>query len=508
MPRIEVHEKVLAHLSRGLYRSPASALRELVSNAWDANATVVQVDTNYPHFLQLRVQDNGDGFTKEDFASLMQGGIGNSDKRSEKKELRFGRSIIGRLGIGMLGIAQITGSFTVASKTKDNKGFRAKVQLYDLIKEGLDANDPKFVRTKEVDLGTYDFEPFRPDNEELGTTILADDIHPTFAQSFQESLRFEKFKSPPLDWTECLKIVSKVHSLQELGDYWRLIWELAAACPVPYVGANALPKALIKDDQKRLESNRFSLMVDGRRIAKPVSLRGNEAGYTCHKIQRETRQIYGKTLAFHGYVAVQEGSQLHPDELRGILLRIKDVAIGYYDPSLLDYRTNEGPRSRWLTGEIFVEQGLEDALNVDRDSFNRVHPEFRAIQEYVHSILKGVFSDVWRNIDVRSNERKKLKDTARRQHLGKVISHAVESKVAIKSGAAASKHETPEVVVDTHRSKTDVVLPPAGSLKTKRSNRELAAAILALFEVSMREKTTEKRKAVFTDLLLELLAKW
>jgi hypothetical protein len=33
MPKIIVHEKALAHLSRGLYRSPASALRELVSNA-------------------------------------------------------------------------------------------------------------------------------------------------------------------------------------------------------------------------------------------------------------------------------------------------------------------------------------------------------------------------------------------------------------------------------------------------------------------------------------------
>lgn len=50
MPKIRVHEKALAHLSRGLYRSPASALRELVSNAWDANATTVAINTNYPNF--------------------------------------------------------------------------------------------------------------------------------------------------------------------------------------------------------------------------------------------------------------------------------------------------------------------------------------------------------------------------------------------------------------------------------------------------------------------------
>jgi len=64
MPQIKVHEKALAHLSRGLYRSPASALRELVSNAWDANARLVEISTNYPLFMRLAVQDNGDGFSR------------------------------------------------------------------------------------------------------------------------------------------------------------------------------------------------------------------------------------------------------------------------------------------------------------------------------------------------------------------------------------------------------------------------------------------------------------
>src|SRR5688500_12925829 len=80
MPKIKVHEKALAHLSRGLYRSPASALRELVSNSWDANATFVRINTNYPVFAELSVEDNGEGITKHDFAELMGGGVGNSQK--------------------------------------------------------------------------------------------------------------------------------------------------------------------------------------------------------------------------------------------------------------------------------------------------------------------------------------------------------------------------------------------------------------------------------------------
>src|SRR5438309_5334457 len=115
MSKIKVHEKSLAHLSRGLYRSPASALRELVSNAWDADATIVRINTNYPLFYQLSVEDNGAGFTKDDFENLMEGGVGNSDKRlaSEPELVRYGRPVIGRLGIGLLGIAQICGAFTI-----------------------------------------------------------------------------------------------------------------------------------------------------------------------------------------------------------------------------------------------------------------------------------------------------------------------------------------------------------------------------------------------------------
>src|SRR5271168_128373 len=94
---IKVSEKALAHLSRGLYRSPASALRELVSNAWDANASEVRIDTNYPQFYQLSVYDNGDGFLREEFKRLMDGGIGDSQKRASSPSRIHHRPLIGRL---------------------------------------------------------------------------------------------------------------------------------------------------------------------------------------------------------------------------------------------------------------------------------------------------------------------------------------------------------------------------------------------------------------------------
>ena len=530
MPRIKVAEKALAHLSRGLYRSPASALRELVSNAWDANATIVRIDTNYPNFFQISVEDNGDGFTRDEFERLMEGGIGNSMKRPIENPLINDRPIIGRLGIGMLGIAQICGAFTISARTHDDTGFRAHIRLYDLLKEKIDKEDETIVKTDEIDIGDYDFDnEFDPKSIRYGTTIITDEVHPTFVNAFQKSLKYENFKEPPLHWSKALGFLSRVRSLQELGDYWRLLWELSAACPIPYLNENALPDQLVVEDQKKLQSFDFKVIVDNIELYKPIYLEGNPGGYTTLNLGLRKQNVYGKELDFHGYIAVQEGTQIKPDELRGIMMRIKNVGIGYYDPSMLDYRINEGPRSRWLTGEIFVDKGLEDALNIDRDSFNRFHPEFRVIQEYIHNVLQSdIFPRVYKQIDVRSTTRAKAKEQARFEHLKTVVSQLVETPVVIRQESSfdnitsdvISKNvtqespkdinhkPTPQVTISERENEVQIGLPSSKTLKTKKVNQQLATAILTIFEIAMQKDTPQEQRETFTELLLDLLAKW
>ncbi len=519
MPKIVVHEKVLGHLTRGLYRSPASALRELVSNAWDARASLVNINTHYPSFLQLSVQDDGIGFTAKEFKALMEGGIGNSNKRSgEEPEKPGGRPVIGRLGIGMLGIAQICGGFSITSRTAKDKGFKATVRLYDLLREKLDKDDPNIVKetvatndselgVTEVDVGEYTFEEnYDPRDTPVGTLILTDRLHPVFIRSFQNSVNSQDFKAPSTDWAIAVKQTQEVHSLRELGEYWRLLWELSASVPVPYLSASALPHEIIKADQKLLKSYDFKVVVDGINLAKPLWFKGNQAGYTVVPIEHQSHMIYGRELKFHGYIAVQEGSQIRPDELRGILIRIKNVGIGYYDASLLDYRFNEGPRSRWVTGEIYVDNGLEDALNVDRDSFNRFHPQYRKLQEIVHDKLRNnVFPAVYKQIDVRSKKKSQGRDVKRQESLREVIEASLERPVELKT-EKKSASISPSVKV--LKSRVEVNLHSVENLKTKKSNKSLASSILTIYDVSQSLDSPEERRNMFQTLLLKLLSKW
>lgn len=524
MPKIRVHERALAHLSRGLYRSPASALRELVSNAWDANATRVEINTNYPNFYQLSIQDNGDGFTADDFENLMSGGIGNSQKRTKDEPLRDGRPTIGRLGIGMLGIAQICGSFVVTSSPKKGKPFRARVNLYDLAKEKMDEKksplvhdatttlDGEQIPGKIVDVGTYEFEKLNGETPSRGTRIIVDDVTPIFTLAFQESLKLEEFKEMPRDWKNAVvRVLNKAPSLQVLGDYWRLLWELSAACPIPYFANDALPKGIIRERNTALDSYNFSLYLDGRQLYKPILLRGNPGGYTTTHIDPGPQKVYGKDLNFSGYIVVQEGLQLKPDELRGILIRIKNVGIGYYDQSMLDYRFNEGPRTRWLTGEIYVDSGLEDALNVDRDSFNRFHPEFRALQTHVHEVLRSeVFPAVYKNIDARSKERKSKVATKRNTVVRSVLQDHEARSIRIVRRAVDEKAERESVYSSAHRSRDEieVVVPKEDDLPTSKASRQLAQAMLAIFEVALLEGDRAAQRKKFSELLLDLLKRW
>jgi hypothetical protein len=516
--KIRLHEKALAHLSRGLYRSPASVLRELVSNSWDANATEVRINTNAPTFYQLSAKDNGDGFSRQEFESLMEGGIGNSSKRSDSYDLIHARPLIGRLGIGMLGIAQICTAFSIISIPKKGEPFKARVDLYDLLKERLDKNEGDVVqqvpgqKVTEVYAGEYAFEEFDQSEYDQGTYILADNLHPTFTQTFQESVEHEQYVPVPLNWENALQVISKVRSLQELGEYWRLIWELAAACPIPYLNKTSIPAGLIKADQERLQSYNFRLIIDGIELYKPVHLKGNPNGYTTYRFAETTYQVYGNPLTYHGYIAVQEGLSLRPDELRGIMIRIKNVGIGYYDPSMLDYRFNEGPRSRWLTGEIYVDAGLEDALNVDRDSFNKFHPEYRALQEQIHKILqKFIFAEVYKKIKDRSDEKAELKYEERAALLARIIAEHFTDAVKIEETSDFQTDRNHIPLVRTYNDRDGYVhllIPTPTSFRTKKSNKQLAAYALALYVLSKQERKSELREAAFSSMLLQMLSKW
>jgi len=82
---LQTSEKILARITDGIYRQPASALRELISNAYDADAKKVTITTDAPRFAEISVRDDGIGISPEVLQYLIEN-IGGSAKRTHNGE--------------------------------------------------------------------------------------------------------------------------------------------------------------------------------------------------------------------------------------------------------------------------------------------------------------------------------------------------------------------------------------------------------------------------------------
>ena len=130
--RMTISLDVLHHLGIGLYSNIPAVLSELVANAWDADATEVEItlDTDAP---SITIRDNGHGMSRGDVnAKFLTVGY---RRRVDHAKTPGGRAAMGRKGIGKLAAFSIadtvevhTADGTTASAFRmDTRAIRASV---------------------------------------------------------------------------------------------------------------------------------------------------------------------------------------------------------------------------------------------------------------------------------------------------------------------------------------------------------------------------------------------
>jgi hypothetical protein len=116
---VRVDKSHLVTIGERLYAESVELIRELVNNAYDADATEVHVLITDD---EVRVQDNGLGMDLEGLREYFT--IGTSDKLLHPRSLRFGRPRIGQFGIGKFATLSACERFTVCTQ---RGGFAAEV---------------------------------------------------------------------------------------------------------------------------------------------------------------------------------------------------------------------------------------------------------------------------------------------------------------------------------------------------------------------------------------------
>lgn len=508
---LSTDEKVIARITDGIYRQPASALRELISNAYDADATSVTIDTDYPRFEKITIRDNGMGMSANTLANMIKH-IGGSAKRdgfgvdlgitdkNDCTKTNAGRKIIGKIGIGLFSVAQLTQQFKIITKVKgesyrlvadvtlrtfsenasvpsvkseltntneinlvggDQKGqkdqkensgadkFRSglvrisKIPAVDVDSQGTDIvlfnlrkNAISILRSQ--DIWDREGDDFKTPSYHIGQYNLVDnfyiEVKPMrlpWKDTDNLNQRFLKMYSALLDEFDS---THPTPSLENTFDqYFRTIWSLALSSPIEYIQKH--PFKLDDTDEPNLfvvANNRsghaselvfdekernyqefagtsypkkdplggFDVYVDGLKLFRPVAFNKQKKTnnalktplmfYGKYKTDMSAldERVTGGDLEFEAYF--YWNSKILPLEHNGVSIRINNASGTAYDKTWLGYSVAELTTLGQITAEVFVTNGLDAALNIDRESFNYAHPHYQILSKWVHNALRQI----------------------------------------------------------------------------------------------------------------------
>jgi len=373
-------------ISEGTYTSFPQALKEFVSNAYDADATRVDLSLD-DECSSLTIRDNGIGMTYDEFRDYFAS-IGRRGAAAETRAGRtaLGRPRVGRFGIGSLAVIGAADSFHVRSTKKlSGEGFQASIDLRHLrtsFNKGEDLSKHWAFAS-----GRWKGESRNNHFTEIEIRGLTADIRSLLQRPGQRGLT---------DFFE---------STQQLSGLDELSWQLGVICPVAYADTYPVPEryltrardALLYERGRDLLKADFTLYLNGtpirRRIVLPhyrqtkLSARSGafleKRGWGFDIVYFRSRR--GSPTRFEGYLVVQ-GAELFPVELQGLLVRLRGVAVGWHRTLDLSGAVMS-TMAPCFSGEVWVE-GLDDALQFDRESFREDHPRFRELGKELSSVLK------------------------------------------------------------------------------------------------------------------------
>jgi hypothetical protein len=153
--------------------------------------------------------------------------------------------------------------------------------------------------------------------------------------------------------------------------------------------------------------------------------------------EKVPRELSGGPLNFEAYLLWTP--KVVPTEHQGSLIRIHGSSGTLFDPTFMRYQVSELTRLRQIVCEIFVHEGLEGALNIDRESFNSAHPHSVYITKWLHSALRQLATTQKR---LASEAREKVQSKVQSGTLSK-INRIVADTWSEETGDTAS--EPPDV---------------------------------------------------------------
>ena len=141
---LNINLSVLNHLGLNLYSNVPAVLSELVANAWDADASRVDVSIEKTgEDMKITIQDDGCGMNDSDFRDkFLTVGYQRRGQGSSTGDLTLvkKRPVMGRKGIGKLSAFSVAEKVQIISKKEDTESIAIELNIPD-IRDAIDREE-------------------------------------------------------------------------------------------------------------------------------------------------------------------------------------------------------------------------------------------------------------------------------------------------------------------------------------------------------------------------------
>lgn len=414
--KITVDKRIITILSGSTYNNFPKALKEIITNSYDADASEVRISIDI-NGETITVEDNGLGLSESDFDFYLR--IAGKT-RSARDYTLSGRKRIGQFGVGFLSVFPFCRTYNIESKKKGSPEIVfASIPNHKFVEE----DQKVFTGLEEIPIqGGKKFDNSQVHKQFtkiklVGFTRLAKDF---FKHAYLVSRRRETILNyPPLK---------------------RLEWELCEDLPIEFDAHNELSSLF---EYKSSLPFRVYLNSNDKYLLR--NIHANNILET-HNGEYET---IGK-IKFKFFIAT-DYKPVKPVEARHLKMRNFNVGVGSRTTFGVGLEGRTYARLAHLTGEVHFIDGMNNLINVARDNFN-FSPDYEELQEYFRGKLRK-WSDELDKIDqdekfisaaedkrhvkdlsglTKSNVEKKISDLKKRGFTVFKISSGSESSSPIK----------------------------------------------------------------------------
>lgn len=329
--QITVDKRIVGILSTSTYQNFPRALKEIITNSYDADAFEVSIKIDVDKELII-IEDNGKGMDSIDFGYYLR--IAAQRRQKNDNSTKLGRKIIGQFGVGFLSVFPFFKSYSIESTKEGSSNI-----LYADIPLALYFDQ----HTSSLDVGSITInggEKIMPNEKSKSYTRITLKGFNELTRSFFKESKEKKSKG-----------------------------EVAT-----YEGINKLKWILSDDLPLKFKDQRFNDIFNYPEYPPFTVIVNNEPLY---------RGVYGdEILDTHSgefteignikfkYFICTPGHTVSPIAGRFIKIRNLNVGVGEDRTDFSELRGGNRAKLNWLTGEVHIIDGMNDLIKVSREGFN------------------------------------------------------------------------------------------------------------------------------------------